>query len=262
MAIWQHLLLVWGVAALVMTVAWIAATRRENAGWVDVVWAGLMACAALYAGAFADGAATTRLLVAMFGGIWGARLCLHLMHRVLDEPEDGRYRHLREHWAGDRWRFLAMFQLQALFVVLFSVPLLAAASNPAPGPNPWQLAALVVWLVAVGGETLADRQLAAHRADPGSRGRTCRRGLWAWSRHPNYFFEWTHWFAYVLLAVGSPLFWWSLAGPVLMLAFLYRVTGIPWTERQALRSRGDDYRRYQREVSPFVPWPPRRHHPK
>jgi steroid 5-alpha reductase family enzyme len=80
--------------------------------------------------------------------------------------------------------------------------------------------------------------------------------LWAWSRHPNYFFEWLHWFAYLFLAIGSPQFWLSLIGPVVMLAFLYRVSGIPWTEAQALRSRGDDYRRYQNEVSAFFPLPP------
>ena len=99
---------------------------------------------------------------------------------------------------------------------------------------------------------------AAFREDPGNRGKTCRNGLWAWSRHPNYFFEWLHWFTYVLLAVGSHTFLLSLAGPVVMLVFLDRVSGIPWTEAQALRSRGEDYRRYQQEVSAFFPWPPRR----
>jgi steroid 5-alpha reductase family enzyme len=122
----------------------------------------------------------------------------------------------------------------------------------------WIVAAVATWLVAVGGEWLADRQLAAFRADPGNRGRTCRAGLWAWSRHPNYFFEWLHWFAYLWLAIGSRLWWLALTGPVVMLLFLYRVSGIPWTEAQSLRSRGEDYARYQREVSAFFPRPPRR----
>ena len=119
-------------------------------------------------------------------------------------------------------------------------------------------AAIAVWLVAVGGEWLADRQLAAFRAAPANRGQVCRDGLWAWSRHPNYFFEWLHWFAYVLLAANGGAWAWSLLGPVVMLAFLYRVSGIPWTEANALRSRPEAYARYQREVSPFIPWPPRR----
>ena len=134
---------------------------------------------------------------------------------------------------------------------------MAAASRRDNQLDGFALAAILVWLLAVGGESLADRQLAKFRGDPASRGRTCRVGLWAWSRHPNYFFEWLHWFAYALLAVGTPWFWVSLGGPILMFAFLYRVSGIPWTEAQSLRSRGDDYRRYQQEVSAFFPLPPR-----
>ena len=121
----------------------------------------------------------------------------------------------------------------------------------------WIWAAAAVWVIAVAGETLADRQLAAHRRGPAQKGRTCRRGLWAWSRPPNDVFEWVHWFAYVALAATGPLAWLALVGPLLMFAFLWRVSGIPWTEAQALRTRGDDYRRYQQEVSAFFPLPPR-----
>jgi steroid 5-alpha reductase family enzyme len=113
----------------------------------------------------------------------------------------------------------------------------------------------VLWAGAVLGETVADRQLAGFRADPANRGAVCRRGLWRLSRHPNYFFEWVQWWAYVLIGRGAPL---TLIGPAAMLVFLFRVTGIPYTERQALRSRGEAYREYQRATSAFVPWPPRR----
>ena len=250
-------LLVWAISAVVMGVAWWLCMRARNVGYVDVVWAGLMALAALLAGALAMGSEVPRALVALFGSTWGARLCLHLLARVLHEPEDGRYQALRERWQGSPARFFVFFQVQALVVALFSIPFFAAASQPALG-TAWLLAALVAWLVSLGGETLADRQLARFRADPAHRGRTCRVGLWGWSRHPNYFFEWLHWFAYVILAAGGPLWGWSWVGPVAMLLFLYRVSGIPWTEAQALRTRGEDYRAYQRDVSAFVPLPPRR----
>jgi steroid 5-alpha reductase family enzyme len=217
-----------------------------------------MAVAALLAGAFGQDALLPRLLVAVFGAAWGLRLCLHLFLRVRGEAEDGRYQALRAAWDGSPAKFFAFFQLQAVVVALFTLPFVAAAARPSDAVDGWVVAAITTWVLAVGGEWLADRQLADFRADPSNRGRTCRVGLWGWSRHPNYFFEWLHWFAYLWLAIGGPLAWLALTGPVLMLLFLYRVSGIPWTEAQSLRTRGEDYARYQREVSAFFPWPPRR----
>jgi len=110
--------------------------------------------------------------------------------------------------------------------------------------------------VAVLGEGIADAQLRRFKADPANRGLVCRVGLWGWSRHPNYFFDWLIWCAFVLLALGSPWGWVTVVSPALMLYFLLRVTGIPATEAHALRSRGAAYVQYQREVSAFVPLPP------
>jgi steroid 5-alpha reductase family enzyme len=252
------LLLVFAAAAAAMIATWWLQLRTRNAGYVDVVWAALMGAAALFYGAVGMGAATPRLLVAMLGGTWGFRLSLHLLSRVLHETEDGRYRHLREHWRDDQRKFLAFFLGQAVLTALFSLPFLVVANNPVAGITLWSVLGVALWLLSLGGETLADLQLSAWRRDPANRGRTCRQGLWAYSRHPNYFFEWLHWFAYVLLAIGSPYWIWSLSGPLLMGASLLWLTGIPFTEAQSLRSRGDDYRAYQREVSMFFPWFPSR----
>ena len=250
----------WLVMAAVMAALWVVQRARRDAGVVDVGWAaGLGLLAVLYA-VLAAGPPLRRLLVAAMAGAWSLRLAWYiLVNRVLGKPEDGRYQTLRSKW-GDRAqsRFFVFFQLQALVDVIFSLPYLVAMTNPTPGLGVWGLAGVLVWVVAVVGEALADGQLAAFRADPANRGRTCRVGLWRLSRHPNYFFEWLHWWSYVLLAVGSP--WWALTlvGPALMLFFLFKVTGIPATEAQALASRGEDYRDYQRTTSAFVPWFPRR----
>jgi steroid 5-alpha reductase family enzyme len=232
-------------AAVAMTCGWLWQKRSVNAGVVDVLWSAGMAASAVFYAAVLPGSGLSRLLVALFGGLWGARLAIHLARRVFSEQEDGRYAHLRRLWNGNQRNFLLFFLAQALFVVLFSLPFWIAAHNPAS---------------AVVGEGIADRQLAAHRRDPANRGKTCRSGLWRYSRHPNYFFEWLHWFAYVFLSIGLGAGWvaLSLIGPALMLAFLYRVTGIPYTEAQALRSRGQDYADYQRTTSPFIPLPPKR----
>jgi steroid 5-alpha reductase family enzyme len=255
---WPLLAWVWLGSALAMTLVWAYARRVVNAGYVDVAWAALMGLMAIAIALGSSGSMLVRSLIAAMLALWALRLAHHLFKRVHGRPEDGRYVFLRAHWNGSQTRFFLFFQAQALVIALFALPVLVAASNPIASFTIWTFAAVAVWVLAIAGESIADRQLAAWVGNPANRGKTCRSGLWAWSRHPNYFFEWLHWFAYALLAIGGPLAWPALAGPVLMFAFLYRVSGIPWTEAQSLRSRGEDYRSYQREVSAFFPWPSRR----
>jgi cyclopropane-fatty-acyl-phospholipid synthase len=244
-------------AVAAMLVAWTIQQRTRNAGIVDVFWAfGMMFAGAYYAYAgTAPVWARAALAVLVVG--WFARLGLHILRRVLSESvEDGRYLAMRE-WLGPRAAagMFVFFQLQAAFVVLFSLPFLAVANSPEP--NPWWVAAgLVVALTALLGEATADGQLRRFKANPANKGRTLRQGLWRYSRHPNYFFEWVHWFAYPLMGVGGPYAHLLWLAPAFMLLFLLVFTGIPFTERQALRSRGDDYRRYQEQTSMFFPWPP------
>ena len=251
-----QLLLIWAFAAVLMLLGWQWQRRRSNAGIVDVLWAFGLARSALWLALSGSGAWTARALVGALATAWGLRLAWHLWRRVRSEAEDGRYLALRQYWHGDQRKFLAFFQFQALLVVLFSLPLAAVVAHPQPSPLQLGAAALL-WAVSVLGEALADAQLARFRADPGNRGRTCDRGLWRYSRHPNYFFEWLHWCAWAIAAVGAPHAWLGLLGPVLMYLFLRFISGIPFTEQQALRTRGDDYRAYQRRTSMFFPWFPR-----
>jgi steroid 5-alpha reductase family enzyme len=255
---WAALGILWAGAAFAMGLGWLWQRRHENSGIVDVIWTSGIGASALWYAAVLDGAALPRVLLAVLGGTWGVRLALHLAKRVFGHPEDGRYRQLRLHWQGSQTKLFLMFQFQALLIVLFSPPFLSVARNPESSLTPWTVLGVAIWIVSVAGEALADRQLARFRADPNNRGRTCRAGLWRYSRHPNYFFEWLHWFSYMALAAGSPLFWLSLEGPVVMYVFLRWISGIPFTEAQALRTRGEDYRDYQRRTSMLFPWPPRR----
>lgn len=251
---WQLVILFLASSAL-MTAGWLWQRARANAGIVDVLWAAGLALAALLFAALGDGAAGNRILLAVLGGIWALRLASHLWLRVRGEPEDGRYQNLRAHWKGSQGKFFLFFQFQALMVPLFSVPFLAVSMNPRFDWT-WAGAAALVWVVSLLGESVADLQLAKFRADRRNRGRTCRDGLWRYSRHPNYFFEWLHWFTYVFLAIGSHLAWLACSGPVVMYVFLRWISGIPYTEAQALRSRGEDYRRYQQSTSMLFPWFP------
>jgi steroid 5-alpha reductase family enzyme len=254
---WIQLTCIWMLAALMMSLGWLWQRSRDNAGIVDVLWAGGTGVCAILIAILGDGAAWPRVILAVLGSLWGARLAMHLWARVRCEPEDGRYRNLRSHWGGNQFKFFLFFQFQALLIVLFSLPFLAVARNP-NGFGAWMLAGVLIWLGSVIGESIADRQLARFRADPANKGRTCRGGLWRYSRHPNYFFEWLHWFAYIGLAVGSPIAWLTWAGPAVMYVFLRWISGIPFTETQALRNRGEDYRAYQRSTSMLIPWFPKR----
>jgi len=256
--VWTQLGTIWGAAALLMTLGWSWQRRHNNAGIVDVIWALGLAASAVGLAVVGGGAVVPRALLGTLGGLWGIRLALHLWKRVSREPEDGRYRYLRSHWQGNQRKFFGFFQFQALLIGLFALPFLAVAQNPEDQLTPWAALGLAIWLLSVAGESLADAQLARFRADPANRGLACRAGLWRYSRHPNYFFEWLHWLAYLALAVGSPIAWLAAIGPVLMYVFLRWVSGIPFTEAQALRSRGDDYRIYQQQTPMFFPWFPKR----
>jgi steroid 5-alpha reductase family enzyme len=240
---------------------WARHLGLKNAGLVDPGWsAGLGLIALLYA-ALGPGWEPRRAVAGAMGLLWSVRLTAHLAARMRGKPEEGRYRALRAAWeaAGHDvpGRFLFFFLAQGLLDVLLSLPMLLAVLNPAPQFSVWEVAGAAVWLVAIAGESVADAQLERFKSDPAHHGRTCDTGLWRFSRHPNYFFEWLVWVAWSVFALGSP--WGPLAVlcPALMLFFLLRVTGIPATEEQAIRSRGEAYRRYQRTTSAFIPWFPK-----
>lgn len=251
-------LLGWLAAASLMAFLWLVQLRTGDAGIVDVAWAaGVGLLAAAYA-ALSPGLPARQWMVLAVVTVWAIRLAGYVLMRVLTLPEDGRYTALKQQWgpqaAGKMFRF---YQLQALGVVLFALPILVALRNPQSlGPLDWM--GLALGLLSIAGESLADWQLSRFRSRLENRGQVCDRGLWRYSRHPNYFFEWLHWWAYVCFALS---FWpWGIAtllGPLTMWYLITRVTGIPPTEAQSLKSRGEAYRRYQQTTSPFFPWFPR-----
>lgn len=248
----------WLGCSLAFAALWWHQRRTSNANWVDVGWAASIGVLAVTFALFGHGPALLRALVAIMPGIWALRLALHIWRRSGHAAEDSRYAYLRDYWnQRTQLKFFAFYQAQALTVMAFSFQFFVLA-NLTSAPANWQMAlAMAIWLLSVAGEALADRQLDQWRGDPANRGKTCRFGLWRYSRHPNYFFEWLHWWSYVPLTIGTPWWWLPLLTQGLMLGTLLFATGIPHAERQALIRRGDDYRDYQRTTSPFIPWPPR-----
>jgi steroid 5-alpha reductase family enzyme len=244
-----------GFCTAVMLGGWLVAQRRRNPALADLLWALCLSASALYYGLVAEGAMLPRLLVAMMGGIGGFRLFMHLLQRMLVEPADARRRALRA--PRNALRLLGVFVAKAFSAALFSIPFYVAASNPQDRATTWTLLAAAVYLIGLSGEAYADVQLSLFRDQPRNHGRTCRRGLWRYSRHPNYFFAFMHWCSYALLAVGLPWPIWSLTliAPAATAAMAYR--RIPAIEAEALRARGDGYRAYQKTTSVLFPFPPK-----
>ncbi|HEX4486214.1 MAG TPA: DUF1295 domain-containing protein [Terriglobales bacterium] len=238
-----------------MLVLWLIYLRLNNASYVDPGWAyGLAILGVTYA-FLGDGYVLRRWLVAAMAVIWGLRLGTHLLIRIVGKPEEGRYKQLRKEWGKNiPLKFLAFFEFQALLDVLLSLPFLLAALNPAPSLKGVEYAGIGLWLVSLVGEAIADAQLAAFKRLRPASNEVCQRGLWNYSRHPNYFFEWLIWVAWSLFALASPYGWLAILCPLLMLYLLFKVTGIPATEAQSLRSKSEAYRAYQRTTSVFVPW--------
>jgi steroid 5-alpha reductase family enzyme len=252
--------------ALTMAVAWLIAIRTGRSGWVDAIWSFAVGIFGAYAALFATAEADNewrQWLVAILALAWSLRLGLHIaMRSIGDGRDDPRYSQLKQEWgAAFASRLFWFLQIQAAAAFLLVMAIMAAAHNPAPELGFSDLTGIVIILVAVGGEALADRQLKAFRTDPANKGKVCDIGLWGLSRHPNYFFEWLGWIAYAAIAVGTqPVYPWgfaALAGPVLMYWLLVHVSGIPPLEAHMLRSRGDQFRRYQACVNAFWPGAPK-----
>lgn len=250
------------VISLLMATLWAVQRRAGNAGTVDVAWAGTIGLAAVFFAATGSGDATSRWLAAVLAAVWSGRLTWYLFGRVVGHPEEGRYATLRAKWGDDaQRRFFVFFQIQAAAALFFALPFLVLANRVHDGLSWLDFVGIAVWAIGIVGVALSDRQLAVYRQRPENRGKTCRAGLWRYSRHPNYFFEWLHWCAYAPLVIHAPGGWLAVLVPLVLLYFFFFVTGIPPTESQALASRGDDYRSYQRSTSVFVPWFPKRESP-
>lgn len=245
--------------AVFFAIVWAISVRIKNYGLLDVAWSyGVAILAPFYAWS-APGDPTRKWLATAVGVAWSLRLGTYILVRVLRHhpSEDKRYATLRKQWSGPGM-FLLFFEFQALLVVVFALPFLLAAFNPSPVLLPVEWIGLGVALLAIVGEWTADGQMQIFKSRTKDHTEVCRVGLWKYSRHPNYFFESLVWWGFFLFALGSPWGWITVICPLLILWFLFKVTGIPLTEEYALKSKGAKYREYQQTTSPFIPLPPKK----
>jgi steroid 5-alpha reductase family enzyme len=236
--------------------------RTGNSGWIDVVWTFGLGTVGVTGALLPFGAGpwTRRLLVAALASAWALRLGLHIAGRTRGIGDDPRYARMKRDWGSDAPRRLArLLQMQALVSIPLGLGIVLAAQNPAPGLSWSDLVGVALFAIGLIGGAIADGQLRAYARSGSGSGGVCDRGLWSWSRHPNYFFECVLWCSYaaIALAAGYPWGWLGLLAPACITLLLSRISGIPPLEEHMLAKHGEAYRAYQKRTSALIPLPPK-----
>jgi len=245
------------VTSALMLLVWLASVRLRDVSIVDVFWgAGFVVIAILTFFLTGDSTSRKSLLLALTS-IWGLRLATYLAWRKYGTPEDPRYRAMRESIGTRFWlvSLFVVFGLQGLIMNVVALPVMAGQMDRSP-LNGWAVLGFGLWTVGLLFETIGDYQLARFKADPNNRGKVMDRGLWRYTRHPNYFGDFLVWWGIYVAALTENT-WWTVLGPLVMSFLLLRVSGVTLLEH-SLRRDKEGYADYIARTSSFFPWPPAR----
>lgn len=247
-------LISWAAVAAIMFIIWLWALKIKNNGIVDIFWAFNFLVVAIIIWLLADGYPQRKTLVCALASLWSLRLGIYLLIRVGShlDVEEGRYKQLREEW--NNTKFFFFFQMQAFSNVMLAIPFFIIALNSEPTISTMEYIGAALWFLCIVGEGISDWQLHYFKKQPQNKGKVCQFGLWNYSRHPNYFFQFSLWVSVLIFALPSPYGWVAVICPISISYLIFKVTGIPMTEEQAVRSKGEAYKEYQRTTSVFVPW--------
>jgi len=251
-----------GVALGLMTLLWLVSLALRDASIVDIFWgAGFVVLGWLYFVLAPQGLPARKLLIAILVSIWGLRLSFHIFARNRGKGEDFRYVAMRQAAGAGWWwqSYFKVFVLQGVLMWLISAPLLAAQVAAIPGlakmdGAPIMVLGVLVWVIGFFFEAAGDWQLARFKADPANKGKVMNRGVWRYTRHPNYFGDAAQWWGFFLIALSAGG-WMTVFSPLLMTFLLVRVSGKALLERSMAQRPG--YREYVKSTSGFVPWFPR-----
>jgi steroid 5-alpha reductase family enzyme len=242
-----------------MTLLWLVSLALKNSSIVDIFWGiGFVITNWIYFALTPDGFLLRKWLIGILVTIWGMRLSLYILWRNWGKPEDFRYQAWRED-AGSNWwwlSFLRVFLLQGVLMSIISAPLLAAQYRVVPVHLVLSdVLGLVVWAIGFFFESVGDFQLARFKANPTNKGKVMDRGVWRFTRHPNYFGDSAQWWGYYLISVSAGG-WWTIFSPVMMTLLLLRVSGVALLEKTLEARPG--YKEYIEKTSAFIPWFPRK----
>lgn len=245
---------------VMMIIGWIISLAYRNVTVVDSLWGLGFVLIVWVTFVLSDGYRPRAGLIAALVTIWGLRLSLYLTKRNWGKGEDPRYGEWRRQ-SGDRFWIVSLFKvflLQAVVMWCISLVLQYGQMSPVPGHlTVLDAVGVIVWMTGFLFESIGDWQLARFKSNPANRGKVMDRGLWAYSRHPNYFGEFLMWWGLFLVTLATPASWWTIISPSIVTAVLLKMTGIPLTEKAITRTR-PQYEEYIERTSAFIPWFPKK----
>lgn len=247
------------VTGLLMLVVWAVSVRLRDVSIVDVLWGPGFVVIAL-ATFLTIGGSDRGFLLVTLTAIWGLRLAIHLGRRKYGSPEDYRYQAMRERIGPSFWlaSLFVVFLLQGVIMNIVALPIVVGQRGSSP-LNSLDVLGCGVWFAGLMMESIGDWQLTRFRADPANHGKVLDRGLWAYTRHPNYFGDFLVWWGLFLVGLAGSGEWWTIVSPLLMSVLLMRVSGVTLLEH-SLKERKPGYADYVARTSAFFPWPPRPRH--
>ncbi|UCE82053.1 MAG: DUF1295 domain-containing protein [Deltaproteobacteria bacterium] len=246
-----------------MTTVWLLSLVKKDASIVDIFWGLGFVLIAWLTFVEADGYVGRKLLITLLTTIWGLRLAVYILYRGWGKEEDRRYQAWRAQYGERFWwvSFFTVFALQAVLLWVISWVLQAGQLSPEPARLGWlDGLGAIIWAVGFFFEAVADWQLARFKADPANKGKVMNRGLWGYTRHPNYFGESLVWWGLFLITLATPGSWWVIISPLVITVLLLKVSGVTLLEKTMLDSR-PEYQDYIDSTSSFVPWFPKKEGP-
>lgn len=253
----SNLLSLWTLLAIL----WAVSVKIRDASIIDIFWGPACAFGAIMTLWRADGASPRDIVLTLLACLWAARLALHLAGRNLGHGEDYRYARMREKQSSDaafaRWSLVYVFGLQGFIAWFVSLPVQIGQIGGVTALGPLAYMGIAVFCVGFAFETIGDAQLKAFKSDPANKGRLMTKGLWAWTRHPNYFGDAAVWAGLTLIALEAPYGWMAILSPIVMAHFLINVSGKALLER-GMEKKYPEYAAYRQSTSGFFPLPPRR----